>query len=69
MCVHPVFIGDGAYPPVLATLAAETGGARFQALPDARRPGVLTLVDFGRDASARLRVAERRRRNARAHRS
>ena len=69
VCVHPVFIGDGAYPPVLATLAAETGGARFQALPDARRPGVLTLVDFGRDASARLRVAERRRRNARAHRS
>ena len=45
--------------PVLATLAAETGGARFQALPDARRPEKLTHRRFGA-TRARAAVAERR---------
>jgi hypothetical protein len=65
--IHTVFIVDGAYPRVLAARATDTGGARFQALPDARRPGVLTLVDFGRDGDVRAnqRVAARRLANRR----
>lgn len=33
VCVHTIFIGEGAYPPVLANLAADTGGKRFRAIP------------------------------------
>ena len=32
--IHTVFIGDGEYPPILDTLAMNTGGARFQAVPE-----------------------------------
>jgi len=33
VCFHTIFIGTGNYPPVLARLATDTGGRRFQALP------------------------------------
>ena len=55
--IHTVFIGSGAYPPILATLARETGGARFQAVPDHDHPGLLHIVDFGRDADPTKRVS------------
>eukprot|EP00747_Dinoflagellata_sp_TGD_P033078 gnl/TRDRNA2_/TRDRNA2_136386_c0_seq2.p1 gnl/TRDRNA2_/TRDRNA2_136386_c0~~gnl/TRDRNA2_/TRDRNA2_136386_c0_seq2.p1 ORF type:complete len:296 (-),score=29.82 gnl/TRDRNA2_/TRDRNA2_136386_c0_seq2:18-905(-) len=33
VCIHTIFIGQGQYPPVLARLAMDTGGKRFQAVP------------------------------------
>ena len=58
--IHTVFIGDSDYPGVLSTLATETGGARFQALPHARNKGVVRIIDFGRDSRAATRAAEQR---------
>ena len=55
-----IYIGDGDYPGVLSALATETGGARFQAIPHARRKGCVRLVDFGRDRRAATRAAEQR---------
>lgn len=42
--IHTVFIGDGEYPMILDTLAMNTGGARFQAVPE-YETGVVS--DFG----------------------
>ena len=55
-----IYIGDGDYPGVLSALATETGGARFQAIPHARKKGCVRLVDFGRDRRAATRAADHR---------
>ena len=53
VAIHAIFIGAGAYPPILATLARETGGAIFQAVPDEDHAGLLHIVDLGREAESR----------------
>ena len=45
VAIHTIFIGDSdSYPAVLDVLATETGGIRFQAVPD-QVSGVINLID------------------------
>merc|ERR1712093_818844 len=34
VCIHTVYIGNGRFPVEFARLAVESGGKRFQAIPD-----------------------------------
>jgi len=47
VCVHTIFIGAGHYPPVLARLALDTGGKRFQAVPQYfHQSGTVRILDM-----------------------